>query len=259
MYLLVYQGRQFLLTDYEFRRLAAWYSVGFRPLREYYQWADRIRRRVAPDLPLRTFAAWIAAAFEFGYWEYVPPKRMVRIQTAVLYYARVTRKTPEPFMEARAWIIIPEPTDEQIRYWTKRTSTEAWYIPTLFASIYDAWEQGSITMVRQGIEVREVQEPEQGLQRAVAFYKEGVDIWDEPAYKYGERAIRTLESILFPCIRMMGFTPIEFKRLVEELHKSAAESLENYDVEGALDYIREIEYYMAGCGVLRTPLIFERE
>lgn len=252
MYILRYRGLEIKLTDIEFRELARWYLRGFRPLTQYREFCRPIWQREAPDIPLITFMAWLAAAYEYGYWEYAPEIKMIRVQWAVLYYySEQKRHTPNPFMEARAWIVCPE---SEANYWRRKLNTEAWYIPTLFASIYDCWESGNLMMIREGYEEREVEESQTEPQRAVAFYKEGEDIWEAPAYFYDEEYIRMLEDILFPCIQNMGFSIDEFKETTADLHHTAAELLEQGQYESAIEYMREIQYYMAACGVLGYPL-----
>lgn len=269
MYILKYQDIEVSITDAEFRKLYRWYVRGFRPRREYEEFADSIYEKVQPKTTKARFREWLIEAIRRGAFEFRPEIPMVRVQYAVLYYAvEETKRTPNPFMEARAWAIVPQ---NEVGRVAKVVEREAWFIPMLFASIYDAWFKGSISdvesgidtqivAVREGYEEREVHEREIGLQRGVAFYRVystgACDTWDSPARFFDEYLIRRFEEILFPCVlEAEGFeTEEEFKQEVANMHKRASQLLADGDLEGALALIGTIQVWMAECGVLYAPV-----
>lgn len=269
MYILKYQDIEIAITDEEWMELYRWYMRGFRPLREFEEFADRIFEKVKPPTTRARFRVWLAEAFSRGMFEYRPEVAMVRVQYAVLYYTNeVTHRTPNPFMEARAWVVCPREDAPKYRAIVER---EAWFIPMLFGSVHDAWAKGSVSevegspseeivAVRGGFEERPVEERPMDLQRGVAFYRiyydEARDTWENPKAFFGEEEIKEFEKILFPCIlEYEGFkSEEEFKEEVVRLHKKACECLERGDLEEALIYIETITMWMAECGVLYAPV-----
>ena len=271
--LMKYKIYEWELTDEEFEVLMDFYKGVFdrygrlwRPIGELREFLRPIWQRELPEVPLETFIAWTIMCIEQGWYEWRVPVKMVRMQVAVMYYyTEQKRRTPNPFCECRAWTIVPEElaTSELL----DELRTEAWYIGSLFGSLYDCWRAGqmdkvreseeeepSVRIVREGWEIREVEETEEEIQRAVAFYKEHYNTWDNPAYFYDEELIRTMESVLFPCLREEGWHIPRFKRWVREEFKTAAALLDEGDYEEAVRHIDEVYWWTGRCGVLYMPV-----
>ena len=257
------------LTDSEFNTLIEFAKNNFKPLTKYREFIRKIYERekskLPPKLPVISFMGWNTACVRnyLGIQPYIkgagvewrPEVTHYRLQYTVMYYAReVKKKTPNPFCECRAWCIVPETSD--IQRLKKRLKIEAWYIGVLFPSLYWAWEDEEIEkvtsheehdkgilkdikmrMIREGWEMREVEEGERGITRAVAFYKDYASEWDEPAHKYDESKIRHIEDKIKDCILKTYDSFYEYKVSMAELIEKAAEIM-SLDYDEALNYIR---------------------
>jgi len=239
-------GYEWVLTEQEFQRLMRIFREG-KTLPEYYEflkpayYREIAEGRLPPTLPFSTFVQMTLGILEgrreLGTIEFRLDTIYYRLMTAVMYYALEDikkGKTPDPFADFRAWTIVPHVFTRSTKVRAKifkQLEREAWYLPVLFASMYVAFERGSIgkvtesggwnnrkelylgsniipSAVRVGWEVREIDGSEDEITveeanmarmriaRGAAFYKGSYDSWRLPYAKFDEKWIRCVEILL---------------------------------------------------------------
>jgi len=158
----------------------------FRPLFErerlfrviYARERTRLRSRLPP---LRTFYEWLQLAYE-NYWYYM----YKRYQVVKLFYQHpqdVSRKSPYPFADVRAWHFYKfegEEVDEEVEIekraeYINELREECHFLTALFPSIIMAYLDGAIAHTKFGEEATQVDEDEVTevctTYRAALFYR----------------------------------------------------------------------------------------
>ena len=144
------------LTDSEFHSTRIQYILGYRD-RKYYVFLEEAYKRWTRKywyVPKESWLVWVLFCIENEYYEYKPDKRYYRLQCAVLVYTDKKRKsdrTPDPFMEARAWTIVSESTRQRLgdNYIFDKLEREACFSMCLMASLYMAFLNKSVSNIEK--------------------------------------------------------------------------------------------------------------
>lgn len=160
------------LSDKDFQELRKWADRNFQPEKEFNEFVKRLYYKYLPLIhvkwislttksprkllpTLQQFRAFLVNSIEEYHVERVevppePPYKLYRVQYTVLFYGRVEedelilppgkRRTPSPFLESRAWIIVDRETLMKERNKILRElKYEAFFNPWLLRSVYLAF------------------------------------------------------------------------------------------------------------------------
>jgi len=199
----------------------------------YFNWLRKYHRENYSYIPFKTWVSWLVYCIENNYCERYIDKLFYRLQVAVLFYTdEVSTKTPETFLETRAWTIVPQSWWENcsIRHIIDRLEVEAMWLPFIIGSLYNAMRERSVSRISSkgyyegrkilympynvvatavGYEVRHIDGDTDELtvdeangsfspqiKRGIAVYKSNMDSWRNAYAKYDNKWVSGVEALL---------------------------------------------------------------